>query len=205
MNSVVSFAGRPPTARPPDPAYAELMVTSNFSFLRSGSHPEELVSAAMHLGLSGIGIADRNSFAGVVRGYVVHRDMAEKFPGFRYVVGVRLAFADGTPDIIAYPSDRLAYGRLCHMLTRGNMRGEKGDCRLELADLEEFIEGQLLILSPSGDFAKAAEVLGRLVALAPGRVWMAAAMAYKGDDRARVNRLAAMAASRLTRARSSPL
>jgi len=195
VNSVVSFAGRPPTARPPDPAYAELMVTSNFSFLRSGSHPEELVSAAMHLGLSGIGIADRNSFAGVVRGYVVHRDMAEKFPGFRYVVGVRLAFADGTPDIIAYPSDRLAYGRLCQMLTRGNMRGEKGDCRLELADLEEFIEGQLLILSPGGDFSKATEVLGRLVALAQGRVWLAAAMAYKGDDRARVNRLAAMAAA----------
>jgi DNA polymerase III alpha subunit len=140
VNSVVSFAGRPPTARPHDPAYAELMVTSNFSFLRSGSHPEELVSAAMHLGLSGIGIADRNSFAGVVRGYVVHRDTAEKFPGFRYVVGVRLAFADGTPDIIAYPSDRLAYGRLCQLLTTGNRRAPKGDCHLRFNDLEAFTD-----------------------------------------------------------------
>ena len=138
-----SNASRPP--RELAPAYAELMATSNFSFLRSGSHPEELVAAAAALGLSGIGICDRNSFAGVVRGHVVWRDMREKMPDFRYVVGVRLVFADGTPDIIAYPSDREAYGRLCQMLTRGNKAGEKGDCRLRLADLEDFIDGQLLI------------------------------------------------------------
>ena len=106
------------------PAFAELLATSNFSFLRSGSHPEELVSAAMALGLSGIGIADRNSFAGVVRGYVAHRDMQEQHPDFRYVVGVRLAFADGTPDIVAYPTDREAYGRLCRLLSRGNLKAE---------------------------------------------------------------------------------
>ena len=105
-------------------AYAELMVTSNFSFLRSGSHPEELVSAAIELGMSGVGICDRNSFAGVVRGYVAHRDLKHKAPDFRYVVGVRLCFADDTPDIIAYPSDREAYGRLCRMLSRGNLREE---------------------------------------------------------------------------------
>src|SRR5690606_12129378 len=87
-------------------SYAELVATSNFSFLRAGSHPEELVAAAAALGLGGVGLCDRNSFAGAVRGHVAARDLAASHPDFRYVVGVRLAFADGTPDIIAYPSDR---------------------------------------------------------------------------------------------------
>ncbi len=177
--------------------YAELMVTSNFSFLRAGSHPEELVAAAMALGLNGIGIADRNSFAGVVRGYVAHRDLREQAPGFRYVVGVRLVFADRTPDIVAYPSDREAYGRLCRLISRGNLRpeSEKGNCRLYFADLADFADGQLFVLdADEGDWPRSERVLEELAALAPGRVWLAAACRYKGSDRARLNRLSAMAA-----------
>jgi len=176
--------------------YAELMVTSNFSFLRSGSHPGELVSAAMALGLSGIGIADRNSFAGVVRGYVAHRDLKEDFPSFRYVVGVRLVFADGTPDILAYPSDRDAYGRLCRMLSRGNLRAEseKGSCIIGFDDLVEFAEGQLFVFQcDESRWENSTACLGRLVALAPGRVWLAATANFKGNDRARLNRLAHIA------------
>ena len=180
------------------PAYAELMVTSNFSFLRSGSHPEELVSAAIALGMSGVGICDRNSFAGVVRGYVAHRDLKHTAPDFRYVVGVRLCFADGTPDIVAYPSDREAYGRLCRMLSRGNLReeSEKGKCVLYFADLAEFIAGQLLILHcDEARWEHSAATLDRLAQLSPGNVWLAAAVTFKGTDRARLNRLAAMAAA----------
>ncbi|WP_421761922.1 error-prone DNA polymerase [Devosia sp.] len=181
----------------PVPPYAELMATSNFSFLRSGSHPEELVAAAIALGLSGIGIADRNSFAGVVRGYVAHRDLKETAPDFRYVVGVRLCFADGTPDIVAYPSDREAYGRLCRLLSRGNLKpeSEKGKCALSFADLTEFIEGQLLILqADETNLEHSREVLHELARLARGNVWLAAAATFTGTDRARLNRLAAMAA-----------
>jgi error-prone DNA polymerase len=177
--------------------YAELMATSNFSFLRSGSHPEELVAAAIALGLSGIGIADRNSFAGVVRGYVAHRDLKDQAPDFRYVVGVRLSFADGTPDIVAYPSDREAYGRLCRLLSRGNLRpeSEKGKCTLSFTDLIEFIEGQLLILhADETRLEHSREVLNTLARLARGNVWLAAAATFTGTDRARLNRLAAMAA-----------
>jgi error-prone DNA polymerase len=176
--------------------YAELMATSNFSFLRSGSHPQELVAAAMALGLSGIGIADRNSFAGVVRGYTAHRDLKEKHPDFRYVVGVRLAFADDTPDILAYPSDREAYGRLCRMLSRGNLRAEseKGNSILSFDDLAEFAEGQLFVFQcDERRWEQSAACLGRLAALAPGRVWLAAAANFKGNDRARLNRIAHMA------------
>src|SRR5688500_20276659 len=93
---------------PPAIAYAELVSTTNFSFLRSGSHPEEMVSAAMRLGLKAFGVTDRNSFAGVVRGYVTARDLKADFPDFRYLVGVRLCFTDGAPDIIAYPTNRVA-------------------------------------------------------------------------------------------------
>ncbi len=175
------------------PAYAELMATSNFSFLRSGSHPQELVAAAMAMGLNGIGIADRNTFAGVVRGYVAHRDFKEEFPGFRYVVGVRLAFADGTPDILAYPSDREAYGRLCRLLSRGNLReeSEKGNPVIHFSDLEEFAEGQLLVFHlDEHRWEDSARDLERLAAIAPGNVWLAAAVTFRGNDRSRLNRLA---------------
>ena len=50
-------------------AYAELAVTTNYSFLRGASHPQEMVATADELGYAAIGIADRNSFAGVVRAY----------------------------------------------------------------------------------------------------------------------------------------
>ncbi len=130
----------------------ELMVTSNFSFLRSGSDPEELIASAAANGLSGLGLCDRNSFAGVVRAFSALKQLKEEEKtkaathGFRYVVGVRLVFADGTPDIIAYPTDRDAYGRLCRLLTIGNTRevdgkrAVKGECTLHFPDLAEFAE-----------------------------------------------------------------
>ena len=92
--------------------FAELCVTTNFSFLRGGSHPEELVRQAQELGLAGIAVTDRNTLAGVVRGHVMAKEA-----GFPYAVGCRLAFRDSTPDIFAWPTDRAAYGRLCRLLT----------------------------------------------------------------------------------------
>src|SRR5947209_13830236 len=101
--------------------YAELAVTTNFSFLRGASHAEELVERAAELGLAGIGVADRNSFAGVVRAHIATRDARLKF-----FVGVRLIATDGF-ETLAYPMDRAAYGRLCKLLTRGKRKAEKGE------------------------------------------------------------------------------
>ena len=187
------------------PAFTELVTTSNFSFLRGGSHPEELVATAMHMGMPALGLADRNSFAGVVRGYVIARDNKEISPGFRYLVGVRLCFSDGTPDIIAYPTDRVAYGRLCKLLTIGNKRGEKGNPDLRFGDLfgysdptsadehgpiENFALGQLFILVPDeADWGLTEQVLNRLTREAPGRVWVAGIMRFDGVDRARLNQV----------------
>src|SRR5262245_24417808 len=124
-------------------AYAELAVTTNFSFLRGASHPEELVEAAVELGLAGIGIADRNSVAGVVRAHTKAKEA-----GLRIVVGTRLVFSDGTPDILAYPQDRPAWGRLTRLLTLGKRRAEKGDCILGLPDLLDHVAGLNLIVMP---------------------------------------------------------
>jgi error-prone DNA polymerase len=118
--------------------YFEFAVASNFSFLRGASHAEELMLQAAHVGLAGIGLADRNSVAGVVRAHLIKRE--QKLP-LAYHPGARLVFADGTPDILAYPRDREAWGRLCRLLTRGNLRAEKADCILLLDDLIEHIEG----------------------------------------------------------------
>ena len=98
---------------------------------------------AKELGLVGLGIADRNSVAGVVRAHAM-----AKVIGFKIAVGARLVFSDGTPDILAYPEDRAAWGRLTRLLTIGKDRAEKGDCILGLPDLLEEAEGLNLIVMP---------------------------------------------------------
>jgi len=126
-------AAAPAPPRPPavaSPAYAELAVTSNFTFLTGGAHPEEYVEAAADLGLAGIGLADRNTLSGIVRAHT-----AAKEKGVRFAVGCRLGFSDGTSDVLAYPADRVAYGRLCRLLTAANLKGEKGSPDLRLDDL----------------------------------------------------------------------
>ncbi|HEY3720831.1 MAG TPA: PHP domain-containing protein, partial [Roseiarcus sp.] len=108
------------------PRFAELATTTNFSFLRGASHPEELVARAAALGLTGIGIADRNTLAGVVRAHVFAREKRAAIGLLRVVTGARLTFIDGAPDVLVYPRDRAAYGRLCRLLTKGNLRAAKG-------------------------------------------------------------------------------
>ena len=113
-------------------AYAELQTATAFSFLRGASLAEELVATASALGLSALGIADRNSVAGVVRAHV-----AAKAAGLRLLVGARLVFADGTPDVICYPTDRAAWGRLTRLLSIGKLRAPKGECVLNFSDLAD--------------------------------------------------------------------
>ena len=101
-------------------SYAELQVTSNFSFLRGASHPDELVEQAADHGYTAIAITDRNSVAGVVRAH-----LAAKEKGIRFIPACRLDLLDG-PSLLAYPTDQDAWGRLCALLTKGNLRTEKG-------------------------------------------------------------------------------
>jgi error-prone DNA polymerase len=194
MNQVLGFPEKKkPQARPAASSpYAEFAVTTNFSFLRGASHPEELVEQAKDFGLAAIGIADRNSVAGVVRAHV--KAEAERF---RIVPGARLVFADGTFDILAYPSDRPAWGRLTQLLSKGKLRAEKGDCILHLPDLLERIEGLNLIVMPPAriDEGKLSKLLAQLRQHASKRsLWLAANFLYAGDDKRRVAKLARIAA-----------
>src|SRR5689334_24987325 len=125
------------------PRYVEFACASNFSFLRGASHPEELILQAQAIGLAGLGLTDRNTVAGVVRAHLARRE--HKLP-LHYHPGARLVFADGTPDILAYPRDRAAWGRLTRLLTVGNIRGKKGECILRLDDLIAHSFGLELIV-----------------------------------------------------------
>jgi error-prone DNA polymerase len=179
------------------PLYAEIGITTNFSFLRGGSHPQDYVHRASELRLPVIGLADHNTLAGVVRAYKeLDNPAVEHKP--KLLIGSRLVFMDDTPDILVYPSDREAYGRLCQLLTRGK-RGDdtaKGECHLKLADLLEFAEGQLLVLTLPHRFetATARKLLDRLQHSRADGVWLAASLLYRGDDKRRLLRLHRLAA-----------
>ena len=206
-------AGKPIVRAPVKPvAYTELAVTTNFSFLRGASDPEELVVQARRLGHTGIGIADRNSVAGVVRAYTQIKAFAEEekhraeatkkvpwettepAPEFKLLVGSRLVFSDGTPDILAYPKDRAAWGRLTRLLSRGkrHLQAEKGECIITLPDLLEFIEGLNLIVIPPVRLREDVlhTLLLRLKKSARKRVWLAVSALYRGDDVRRMTRVA---------------
>jgi len=204
--------------------YAELAVTTNFSFLRGASHPREMVARADELGLAAIGIADRNSFAGVVRAYDEARKRTVKL-----LVGVRLVTIDGF-EVLAYPADRAAYGRLCRLLTVGNLKARKGECHLTFEQILGTSEGQMLIAlpplmtspwgevdarsasgggnvttpprplrgrpSPSrGGFELFTSRLATLACAAPGRTFLAGVHYHRGDEPRRLGCLAELGAS----------
>jgi error-prone DNA polymerase len=177
-------------------AYAEIGITTNFSFLRGGSHPQDYVHEASRLRIPVIGLADHNTLAGVVRAYSELDNHEVKYKP-KLLIGSRLVFIDGTPDILVYPRDRAAYGRLCQLLSLGKLRADKGECRLSLTDLLTFSEGQLLVLALPHRF-EAAEALKVLHTLGRSRadgVWLAASLLYRGDDKRRLARLQQLAAT----------
>ncbi|MDB4902955.1 MAG: error-prone polymerase [Mucilaginibacter sp.] len=170
--------------------YAELQVTSNFSFLRGGSHPEELVEQAVKQGYTAIAITDRNTVAGVVRAH-----QAAKAMGIGFIPACRLDLLDG-PGLLAYPTDITAWGRLCALLTKGNLRTEKGKCDLYKQDVFEHAGGIKFIVIPPDvlnttfdfddlfkqDVSEYRQALGN-------DLYIAASRTYNGDDAKRLHRL----------------
>ena len=125
------------------PAYAELAVTTNFSFLRGASHPQEMVAQAAALGLppSASPTATRwPAWCGPIAS-------GRTQDSLKLLVGARLVTTDGF-EAIAYPTDRAAYGRLCRLLTSGNLRAKKGQCHLGFDEILAASEGQIFIAMP---------------------------------------------------------
>ncbi|MDZ3831925.1 MAG: error-prone DNA polymerase [Sphingopyxis sp.] len=123
-------------------SYVELQVTSHFSFLRGASAPEELFAAAALQGHSALGLADRGSVAGMVRGL-----SGQEATGVRMIAGSRLDLRDGR-SLLLYPRDRAAWSRLTRLLSLGKARGGKGNCWLDWPDVAAHAEGQIAILLP---------------------------------------------------------
>ncbi|MCC5956030.1 MAG: error-prone DNA polymerase [Natronohydrobacter sp.] len=205
----------------PSPAYAELCVTSNFTFLRGASHPEELVTRAAELGLSAIAITDRNSLAGVVRAHVTLRELARaqseavtirshrqtdtssrqtdtgaalplpQGPLPRLIVGARLVLRDSSVEWLALPVNRAGYARLSRLLSLGKRRAPKGECHLDHADLVAGA-GDMVLIALTRDASADSQI--RQVARAfPGNCHLGAAPRYDGRDQDRVTQLAQQA------------
>jgi error-prone DNA polymerase len=173
-----------------DMSYTELQVTSNFSFLQGASHAEELMEQAAALGYQQMALTDENSFAGLVRGHMVAKNF-----GLRFIPGVRLQLLDGA-GLLAYPTDKKAYSHLSALLTKGNLRAEKGKCHVYKHDVYEHAKGSIFIaLPPSSlheqfDFPDSfKKILGEYKEALGDHLFLAATRHYRGDDAKQLHRL----------------
>ncbi|MDE1992810.1 MAG: error-prone DNA polymerase, partial [Rhizobiaceae bacterium] len=191
--------------------FFEIGVRTNFSFLEGASHPEEMVVQAALLKLAGFGIADRNSVAGVVKAHAhtkllraTHKETIKKNLERRargepeeallepvpFQPGARLVFADGTPDILAFPENRQGWAHLCRLLSAGNLRAEKGECELYEEDLKLWGDDMMLAIAPAAENVETPEEQARLEQCL-ARLWqrfgrklhMILSPAYDGRDR----------------------
>ncbi|WP_414832087.1 error-prone DNA polymerase [Afifella sp. YEN Y35] len=175
--------------------YVELQATSNFSFLRGASHPEELFAEAARLGLPALALTDRGSLAGLVRAH-----QAAKTTGVRLIVGCRLDLACGMP-LLLYPRDRAAYARLCQLLSLGKKRAGKGACVVTAEEVAAFGEGQMATLIPDMADAELATRLAWLKETFGADASLALTLRRRPNDAARLAALLAMA----ERARVAPV
>ena len=204
-------------------SYAELAVTTNFTFLTGASHPEELVARAAELGLAAIAITDRNSVAGVVRAHTALKEMRRELGKAtirstvqvdtcshqpvgewktvgaadrllpKLIVGSRLVAEDCPVEWLALPTDRPAWHRLSRLLSRGKRRAAKGECRLMLNDLLTGCRGLILIALPPTEPHRAIAPVQAMARRYPGRVFLGAAPRYDGSDQAWFDTCAALA------------
>lgn len=171
-------------------SYTELQVTTNFSFLRGGSHPEEMVEQAIGLGYKTIAITDRNTLAGIVRAHAAAKDK-----DIRIIIGCRLDLLDG-PSLLAYPTDKEAYARLSALLSEGNRKTEKGKCELHKADVYRYAEGIKFIAVPPDELNEAFEIDTEFVSalkeyklMLGSELYLGAVRSYKANDNKKLYRL----------------
>jgi error-prone DNA polymerase len=174
-------------------AYAELQASSNFSFLRGASHPQELMAAAATAGLAAIALTDRNTLSGIVLAHSFLKQNPNA--GARFIVGCRLDLSNGE-SLLCYPTDRAAYGRLTRLLTLGKRRATKGECDLSLADVVEHSEGQRFVLPFPAVLDEApATHIRTCAAMFTGRIHLALTHSCRGDDRRWIQTVAEFARS----------
>jgi error-prone DNA polymerase len=156
--------------------YAELHCRSNFSFLSAASHPDELVTRASELGHAALAITDRNSVAGVVRAHVAAKDL-----GMKLLIGAEITPADA-PPIVLWSMNRVGYGRLCRLITRGRRNAPKGECSLALSDVIEHSEGLIAGLVLREAATSLVDSARQLREAFDGRLYLLAELHRGGDD-----------------------
>ncbi|WP_286749276.1 PHP domain-containing protein, partial [Sphingopyxis sp. SCN 67-31] len=171
----------------PVTTYVELYATSHFSFLRGASSPEELFATAAALGHSALGLCDRGSVAGMVRGL-----SGQEATGVRLIAGTRVDLRDGR-SILLYPTDRAAWSRLTRLLSLGKARGGKGNCWLDWPDVAAAAEGLVAILLTGEADERARLDLAELSGAFGPRAFLALALHRRPGDFARLRALDALA------------
>jgi error-prone DNA polymerase len=162
--------------------YAELHCLSNFSFLRSASHPAELVERAAQLGYSALAITDECSLAGVVKAHVAVKAWREERGGnFRLIIGSEFNLQEPL-TVIALAPDRTAYGELSSLITLARRRGDKGGYVLHLHELEHNLRHNLLIWKPHRNQPRNGEFAATLRAAFGDRLWLGISHLRRGDE-----------------------
>src|SRR5688572_24151387 len=173
--------------------YAELQVSSNFSFLRGASHPQELVAVAAQLGYNAIAITDRDTLSGIVLAYSFLKQ--NPHAGTRFIVGCRLDLSNRS-SILCYPINRAAYGRLTRLLTLGKRRAGKGKCDLTLTDVAEHSEDQHFIIPfPEVLTGSVVEHIKTCAAMFRRNIHLALTHSCRGDDKRWIKTVAEYARS----------
>lgn len=171
--------------------YTELQITTNFSFLRGGAHPEEIVEQALALGYTEIAITDHNTLAGIVRAYT-----AAKNKSIRILPACRLDLLDGN-SLLAYPTTKEAYARLSALLSEGNLRAEKGSCFLYKADVYRYASEMKFIIIPPASLNEAFEFTADFITsvqeykhVLGKEVYLGMIRSYQANDNKKLFRLA---------------
>ena len=181
-------------AAPAPARYTELQVTTNYSFLRGASHPEELLLQAAEFGHVALGITDRNTLGGIARSVERAREVARELGvPMRIVIGCRLDLSDGI-SVLAYPEDRRGWGSLCRLLTRARRRGKQ--CfDLDWDAFREGGDGLLAAVVAGTPDARLARTLGELRDAFGDRAWCAMSIRRRPDDAARLRAIERLAAA----------
>ncbi len=174
--------------------YAELQCVSHFSFLYGVSSCDDLFLQAAESGIAALAIADRNSLAGIVRAHVAAQEY-----GVRLIVGCRLELTDGA-IVLVYPRDRLAYARLCRLLSLGKRRAGKAACHLTWDDVAGYAEGLVGVLVPDMADAVCAAHLRRLSLIFGEGAHLALTLRRRPGDALRLQKLSQLAAQARVRA-----
>ena len=177
--------------------YAELHCISNFTFLRGASSPEELVRQAYELGYEALAITDECSLCGVVRAHVVAREIKD----FKLIIGSEFVLCTGEDNteidchIVMLATSRKGYGELSHLITCARMETPKGEYQIDRVMVEANMPTECLVLwlpelaQESACVASQAQWLREFF---PDRLWIAAELLLRGNDKRKLQGLQAL-------------